>query len=136
MPVTVTPAFIKEHWDSFYKHSGVANTVSKEFIDSFKEKLFVKTVQSIEAEKFVYPEDDSLLIRDYYGTGLIIPKSVHFIAMDSNGSVWAYEEHPVATDGDDGEWQSAGFNNAFIVGWRSQNTAGAKWRDSLRKVQV
>nr|DAQ67789.1 MAG TPA: hypothetical protein [Ackermannviridae sp.] len=31
---------------------------------------------------------------------------------------------------------TTGFNNAFIVGWRSQNTAGKKWRDSLRKVQL
>lgn len=133
---TITPASIKEKWESFYKHSGVTTVVSKEFVDAFKEKLFTKIVQSIEAEKFVYPEDDSLLIREYYGTGLIIPKWAHFIAMDSNGSVWAYEEHPVATTGDDGEWQTAGINNAWVVGWRSQNTAGAKWCDSLRKVQV
>nr|DAI10732.1 MAG TPA: hypothetical protein [Caudoviricetes sp.] len=133
---TITPASIKEQWDSFYKHSGVTTVVSKEFVDAFKEKLFTETVPFIKAEKFVYPEDDSLLIRDYYGTGLIIPKTVHFIAMDSNGSVWAYEEHPVATTGDDGEWMTTGFKNAFIVGWRSQNTAGKKWRDSLRKVQL
>lgn len=133
---TITAASLKEQWESFYTHSGVTTVVSKEFVDAFKEKLFTEIVPFIKAEKFVYPEDDSLLIRDYYGTGLIIPKWAKFIAMDSNGSVWGYVGQPEASMGESGEWMTADGRNTVMVGWRSQNTAGKKWRDSLRKVQL
>lgn len=125
--------FLSQHWDAFRKHSGVENVASKEFLDALKMKF--ATPRFIEAEKFVYPEDDSLLIRDYRGAGLIIPKWVRFIAMDSDGSVWGYEEQPEVNTAEDGEWATVGGRNARRVGWRSQNTANKEWRHSLREVK-
>lgn len=125
--------FLSQHWDAFRKHSGVESVASKEFLDALKVKS--ETPLFIKAEKFVYPEDDSLLIRDYRGAGLIIPKWVRFIAMDSDGSVWGYEEQPEVNTAEDGEWATVGGRNARRVGWRSQNTAEKEWRYSLREVQ-
>lgn len=104
----------------------------KEKEERKKEQLLAETVGFIKAEKFVYPEDDSLLIRDYRGAGLIIPKWVRFIAMDSDGSVWGYEEQPEMSTAENGEWDGC---TAFMVGWRSPNTAKKEWRNSLREVQ-
>lgn len=75
--------FLSQYWDAFRKHSGVDNVASKEFLDELKMKS--ATPLFIKAEKFVYPEDDSLLIRDYYGTELIIPRWAKFIAMGGDG---------------------------------------------------
>lgn len=127
--------FLSQHWDAFRKHSGVDNVTSKEFLDELKMKSAAPLF--IEAEKFVYPEDDSLLIRDYYGTELIIPRWAKFIAMGDDGRVRAYEAQPevVESDNYNGTWSTYGIGKAFIVGWRSENTAGDKWRNSLREVQ-
>ena len=128
-------SFLRQHWDAFRKHSGVENVASKEFLNAL-EAVFAAPL-FIEAEKFVYPEDDSLLIRDYYGTGLIIPRWAKFIAMGNDGRVRAYEAQPEVVEGDNynGTWSTYGIGKAFIVGWRSGNTAGDKWRNSLREVQ-
>lgn len=128
-------SFLRQHWDAFRKHSGVENVASKEFLNAL-EAVFAAPL-FIEAEKFVYPEDDSLLIRDYYGTGLIIPRWAKFIAMGDDGRVRAYEAQPEVVEGDNynGTWSTYGIGKAFIVGWRSGNTAGDKWRNSLREVQ-
>ena len=125
--------FLSQHWDAFRKHSGVENIASKEFLDALEAKSAAPIF--VEAEKFVYPEDDSLLIRDYRGAGLIIPKWVRFIAMDSDGSVWGYEEQPEASTAEDGEWTTVRGRSARRVGWRSGNTAKKEWRNSLREVQ-
>lgn len=104
-------------------------------LDALNNKVFPETKLSVKAEKFVYPEDDSLLIRDYYGTGLIIPKWVKFTALDSNGTVWGYEKQP-EIDEVDGIWSTNNKGRVVRVGWRSKNTAGDKWRNSLREVQL
>ena len=129
-------SFLNQHWDAFRKHSGVENVASKEFLNAL-EAVFAAPL-FIEAEKFVYPEDDSLLIRDYYGTGLIIPRWAKFIAMGNDGRVRAYEAQPEVVEGDNynGTWSTYGIGKAFIVGWRSGNTAGDKWRNSLREVRL
>ena len=127
--------FLSQHWDAFRKHSGVDNVASKEFLDELKMKSAAPLF--IDAEKFVYPEDDSLLIRDYYGNELAIPGWVQFIAMGKDGRVRAYEAQPETVEGGgyDGTWSTRGRGNSFIVGWRSQNTAEKEWRNSLREVQ-
>lgn len=127
--------FLSQHWDAFRKHSGVENVASKEFLDAL-EATFA-TPLFIEAEKLAHPEGDCLLIRDYYGSELSIPEWVKFIAMGKDGRVRAYEAQPETVEGGsyDGTWSTRGRGNAFIVGWRSPNTAKKEWRNSLREVQ-
>ena len=111
-------------WEGFCKHSGVADVASKEFLDALKAKMKPAPPRFIEVEKPAYLEDDSRLVRDYYGGELVIPEWVRFIAMDSDGAVWGYELLPESTRG-----------KACKVGWRSEKTANKEWHDSLREVQ-
>nr|DAK08919.1 MAG TPA: hypothetical protein [Caudoviricetes sp.] len=104
-------------------------------LEVLNNKVFPERILSIKAERFVYPEDDSLLVRDYYGTGLIIPKWVRFVAFDNNSNVWGYEEQPEISEVDK-EWSTKDKGKTVLVGWRSKNTARDKWRNSLREVQL
>ena len=113
-----------DQWAGFRKHSGVEDVASKDFLDALKAKMKPAATRYIEAEKGASHEDDSRLIRDYYGGELVIPEWVRFIAMDSDGAVWGYELLPESTRG-----------KACKVGWRSEKTANKEWRDSLREVQ-
>lgn len=127
--------FLSQHWDAFRKHSGVESVASKEFLDALEMKSAMPIF--IDAEKLSPPEDDSLIIRDYYGSELAIPEWVQFIAMGKDGRVRAYEAQPETVEGGsyDGTWSTRGRGNAFIIGWRSENVAKKEWRNSLREVQ-
>ena len=126
-----------DQWDGFRKHSGVENVAGKEFLDALKAKMKTATMRYIEAEKVASLEDDSRLVRDYYGGELVIPTWVRFIAMDSDGMTWGYKEKPEADmeDDTDGEWKTGCTDQARRVGWRSTKLAVRVWRDSLREVQ-
>lgn len=126
-------SFLSQHWDAFRKHSGVENVASKEFLDELKMKS--ATPLFTEAEKRSRLGDGCLLIRDYYGAELVIPEWVNFIAMDSDGCVWVYEEQPEVNTAEDGEWATVGGRNARRMGWRSETTSKKEWRYSLREVQ-
>ncbi len=126
-----------DQWDGFRKHSGVENVAGKEFLDALKARMTPVPMRYIEAEKVDYLEDDCFLVRDYYGSELVIPPWVRFIAMDSDGMTWGYKEKPEADmeDDTDGEWKTGGTDKACRVGWRSTKLAVRVWRDSLREVQ-
>ena len=126
-----------DQWDGFRKHSGVENVAGKEFLDALKARMTPVPMRYIEAEKVDYLEDDCFLVRDYYGSELVIPPWVRFIAMDSDGMTWGYKEKPEADmeDDTDGEWKTGCTDKARRVGWRSTKLAVRVWRDSLREVQ-
>ena len=124
--------FTLSQWEVFRKHSGVKAVASKDFLDALEEKIKQATPCFIEAEKRSRLGDDCLLIRVYYGAELIIPKWVQFIAMDSDGMVWGYEEQPEA--GMDGEWTTGSRGKACNAGWRGKKTGKREWRDSLCEV--
>lgn len=126
-------SFTQPQWEGFRKHSGVEAVANKDFLDALEEEIKQTTHRFIEAEKRSRLRDDCLLICDYYGAELVIPEWVQFIAMDSDGSVWGYEEQPEAVMDD--EWTTGGRGRARRVGWRGAKTGKKEWRDSLREVQ-
>lgn len=128
----------QEEWEGFVKHSGVKMVVGEALLEAFAKELIPLAAppKSIKAEKPAYLEDNSLLVRDYYGGELVIPAWTKFIAMDCSGRVWGYEEQPeVDANKPDGVWTNWGKGRARDVGWRSETTAEKVWRDSLREVQ-
>nr|DAU63210.1 MAG TPA: hypothetical protein [Caudoviricetes sp.] len=127
--------FTSRQWNAFYKHSGVVNVAGKDFLAALAVKIRQMAMRYIEAEKCERIEDDSLLVRDYYGAELVIPAWARFIAMDSDGPVWGYEERPDMDTDADGEWSTDGRGKVRNVGWRSNKIAGKEWRDSLREVR-
>lgn len=126
-----------EQWAGFRKHSGVDTVASEDFLVALAARVKSATKLFIGVEKSAYLEDNSLLVRDYYGGELVIPEWAKFIGMDSNGRVWVYEEQPEVDLNSDsgGVWTTCNRSRACDVGWRSENTAEKEWRDSLREVQ-
>lgn len=126
-----------EQWAGFRKHSGVDTVASEDFLVALAARVKSATKLFIGVEKSAYLEDNSLLVRDYYGGEIVIPEWAKFIGMDSNGRVWVYEEQPEvdADIGSGGGWISWGKSKACDVGWRSENTAEKEWHDSLRELQ-
>lgn len=120
-------------WEGFRKHSGIEAAASKEFLDALEEKIKPATTRCIEVEERARLEDDSRLVRDYYGAELVIPNWTRFIAMDSDGIVWGYEEQPEVDM--DGDWTTGGRGRARNVGWRGKKTGGKECRVSLREVR-
>lgn len=123
-------------WEAFRKHSGVENVAGKKFLDALEEKIKSATTRYIGVEKATQLEDDSRLVRDYYGAELVIPEWAQFISMDSDGRVWCYELLPEPSKGSQlGNWTTGGRGKACVVGWRSKHTAEKEWRGSLREVR-
>ena len=126
-----------EQWAGFRKHSGVDTVASEDFLVALAARVKSATKLFIGVEKSAYLEDNSLLVRNYYGSELVIPEWAKFIGMDSNGRVWVYEEQPEVDLNSDsgGVWTTCNRSRACDVGWRSENTANKEWHDSLREVQ-
>nr|DAQ48388.1 MAG TPA: hypothetical protein [Caudoviricetes sp.]DAX77121.1 MAG TPA: hypothetical protein [Caudoviricetes sp.] len=126
-----------EQWAGFRKHSGVDTVASEDFLVALAARVKSATKLFIGVEKSAYLEDNSLLVRNYYGGELVIPEWAKFIGMDSNGRVWVYEEQPEVDLNSDsgGVWTTCNRSRACDVGWRSENTANKEWHDSLREVQ-
>lgn len=124
-------------WDGFFKHSGVEDVANKDFLAALKAKMTPATMRYIAVEKPAHFEDDCCLVRDYYGSELVIPPWVRFIAMDSDGSVWGYTTRPRMDMEDDatGVWETDCLDKSRKVSWRSIKLAEKEWRGSLREVQ-
>lgn len=95
--------FLSQHWDAFQKHSGVKDIANEKFLDILSSRVKAAPKLSIWVEKSANTEDDSLLVRDYFGGELVLPEWVKFIAINSDGKVSGFEEHP-EVDVQSGVW--------------------------------
>ena len=132
-----TPVALNQQWSAFYKHSGVMGVADNNFLSALSVKMSQVAMRYVEAEKCERLEDGSRLVRDYYGAELVLPEWAKFIAMDSNGRVWAYDAKPeaIAHDNGTGAWAMFVIGELGSVGWRSVTTAEKVWCDSLREVK-
>lgn len=132
-----TPVALNQQWNAFYKHSGVMGVADNNFLSALGVKMCQVAMRYVEAEKCERLEDGSRLVQDYYGAELVLPEWAKFIAMDSNGRVWAYDEKPeaIAHGNGTGAWAMFAVGELGSVGWRSATTAEKVWRDSLREVK-
>ena len=132
-----TPVALNQQWNAFYKHSGVMSVADDNFLSALGVKMCQVAMRYVEAEKCERLGDGSRLVRDYYGAELVLPEWAKFIAMDSNGRVWAYDVKPeaIAHGNGTGAWAMFNVGELGSVGWRSVSTAEKVWRDSLREVK-
>ena len=80
-------------------------------------------------------EPEYHVIKDYYGSDVIVPSWTTYIAMNRNGTIVAFDTQPVISA--DFFW-SYGMQEKrgqmAQVAWRDETTSNEKWQDSLRKV--
>lgn len=66
---------------------------------------------------------------DYFGLQLTVPLFINFIATDSDGEVYGYENKPY----DDVYWEPDGDNDLDYYIIATVNLHGLDWRETLRK---
>nr|DAS11475.1 MAG TPA: hypothetical protein [Caudoviricetes sp.] len=80
-------------------------------------------------------EPERKVIKNYYGSDVIIPSWATYVAMNRNGAVMAFDMQPDISAGffwGYGMQEKRG--QMTQVAWRDENTSDTNWQDSLKKV--
>lgn len=84
-----------------------------------------------------HKEPESRIVKDYYGTDVIVPGWARWVAMNRSGRVMAFNMQPDILS--DSFW---GYDNydkrgrMTQVAWRDETTSHANWKDSMREVKL
>nr|DAS94101.1 MAG TPA: hypothetical protein [Caudoviricetes sp.] len=80
-------------------------------------------------------EPEYQVIKNYYGSDVIVPSWATYVAMNRNGAVMAFDMQPDISSGffwGYGMQEKRG--QMTQVAWRDETTSDANWQDSLKKV--
>lgn len=117
---------VRDTFNAFMKHAAPPCLQASPVVGLLRDNLFSE-------EK----DPESRIVKDYYGLDVIVPGWARWIAMNSNGSVMAFEVQPDITPWD--IWGSVihGKSGAVTqVAWRDETTSNTNWKDSLREVRL
>lgn len=113
---------LRATFNALIKHALPTHLQSSAVVDMLRYNLFLKK------------EPEHCVVKYYYGAEVVVPECVKFIAMDSDGRVWGYEEQPEMNNVQEG-WTTKGDGKVYNVGWRGEKIGNMEWLDSLREVQ-
>lgn len=115
---------IRDTFNALMKHAAPSYLRASPVRDLLHDNLFPKS-----------KEPDHRVIKDYYGSDIIVPSWTTYVAMNRNGAVMAFDMQPDISAGffwGYGMQEKRG--QMTQVAWRDENTSDANWQDSLKKV--
>ena len=115
---------VRDTFNSLMKHAAPSYLRASPVRDLLHDNLFPKQ-----------KEPEYRVIKDYYGSDIIVPSWATYVAMNRNGAVMAFDMQPDISAGffwGYGMQEKRG--QMTQVAWRDENTSDANWQDSLKKV--
>lgn len=110
---------VRDTFNALMKHATPSYLRASHVRDLLHDKLFPKQ-----------KEPEYRIIKNYYGSDVLIPSWATYIAMNRNGAVMAFDMQPDISTG----FSWVGGNQKTQVAWRDETTSDVNWQDSLRKI--
>ena len=114
----------QQAYEAFLTHAVSESAHDSKVIAILQDELFPKQ-----------KEPEYRVIKDYYGSDIIVPSWATYVAMNRNGAVMAFDMQPDISSGffwGYGMQEKRG--QMTQVAWRDETTGNANWQDSLKKV--
>nr|DAK74938.1 MAG TPA: hypothetical protein [Ackermannviridae sp.] len=115
---------VRDTFNALMKHATPSYLRASPVRDLLHDNLFHKS-----------KEPEHRVIKDYYGSDIIVPSWTTYVAMNRNGAVMAFDMQPDISAGffwGYGMQEKRG--QMAQVAWRDETTSDANWQDSLKKV--
>lgn len=115
---------VRDTFNALMKHATPSYLRASPVRDLLHDNLFPKS-----------KEPEHRIIKDYYGSDIIVPSWTTYVAMNRNGAVMAFDMQPDISAGffwGYGMQEKRG--QMAQVAWRDETTSDANWQDSLKKL--